>query len=116
MKRGGVGYVQPDGKSFPLMSDTNDFILKAGGIPTFARLNGLSDGEKAIDELLHVAVWSATAAVTLMPDRSYRPGVQDEKLENLYALLELAQKWNLPVFAGTEMNSPGRKFVDAFAS
>ena len=27
MKRGGVGYVQPDKGSFPLMADTNRFIL-----------------------------------------------------------------------------------------
>jgi len=116
MKRGGVGYVQPDGKSFPLMSETNDFILKAGGIPTLAWLNGLSEAEQAIDELLDVAMGSGTAAVTLMPDRNYKPGVKDEKLENLYAFIELVEDRGLPIFAGTEMNSPGQKFVDAFAS
>jgi hypothetical protein len=116
MKRGGVGYVQPDAKSFPLMSETNDFILKAGGIPTLAWLNGLSEGEQAIDELLDVAMGSGTAAVTLMPDRNYKPGVKDEKLENLYAFIALAEDRGLPIFAGTEMNSPGQKFVDAFAS
>ncbi len=116
MKRGGVGYVQPDGKSFPLMSDTNGFILKAGGIPTLAWLNGLSEGEQAIDELLDVAMGSGAAAVTLMPDRNYEPGVKDEKLENLYAFIELAEDRGLPILVGTEMNSPGQKFVDNFAS
>jgi DNA polymerase III alpha subunit len=40
MKRGGVGYVLPDKGSFPLMADTNHFILAAGGIPTVTWLDG----------------------------------------------------------------------------
>ena len=49
-------------------------------------------------------------------DRNYTPGVKDQKLKNLYAVVELAQKHNFPVIAGTEMNAPGNKFVDSFAS
>jgi hypothetical protein len=37
-------------------------------------------------------------------------------LENLYHVVELAEKLHLPVVEGTEMNSPGQKFVDDFAS
>ncbi len=44
MKRGGVGYVQPDKGSFPLMADTNRFILAAGAIPVHTWLDGTSDG------------------------------------------------------------------------
>ena len=47
-------------------------------------------------------------------DRNYTPGAQDEKLANLYAVVELAEKLHLPVVMGTEMNSPGQKFVDEF--
>jgi hypothetical protein len=86
MKRGGVGYVVPDKGSFPLMADTNRFVLAAGGIPTVTWLDGTSEGEKAIEE----------------------------KLANLYSVIELAQKLHLPVVVGTEMNSPGQKFVDSF--
>ncbi len=38
------------------------------------------------------------------------------KIDNLHAIVEAARKRNLPVIAGTEMNSPGQKFVDDFDS
>lgn len=114
MKRGGVGYVQPDCRSFPLMSDMNRFIIACGGIPTLAWLDGTTDGERDIDELLRVAIAHGAAAVNIIPDRNYTPGVKDQKLKNLYNFVELAQQLHLPVIVGTEMNAPGNKFVDAF--
>lgn len=114
MKRGGVGYVQPDGGSFPLMTDTNQFSLAAGAIPTITWLNGLSDGEQAIEELLEVCIDAGAAALNIIPDRNYTPGVKDEKLKNLYRIVELSEQNNLPIVVGTEMNSPGQKFMDSF--
>ena len=116
MKRGGVGYVQPDKGSFPSMADTNRFILSAGGIPVHTWLDGTSAGEQAIDELLDVAMSTGAAAINVIPDRNYTPGAPDEKTRNLYKVLELAEKLNLVVVEGTEMNSPGQKFVDDFAT
>jgi hypothetical protein len=116
MKRGGVGYVQPGKGSFPRMADTNSFILAAGGIPVHTWLDGTSDGEKAIEELLEVAMSTGAAAINVIPDRNYTPGSGSIKLENLYHVVELAEKLHLPVVEGTEMNSPGQKFVDDFAS
>lgn len=114
MKRGGVGYVQPGKGSFPLMADTNEFILAAGGMPVHTWLDGTSEGEKAIEELLDVSVSTGSVALNIIPDRNYTPGAKDVKLENLYAVVEVAQKRDLPVVVGTEMNSPGQKFVDSF--
>jgi hypothetical protein len=114
MKRGGVGYVLPDKGSFPLMADTNRFLFEAGAIPTLTWLDGTSDGEKAIEELLEVAMSTGAAAINVIPDRNYTPGAKGEKLQNLYQVVELAQKLHLPVVEGTEMNSPGQKFVDNF--
>ena len=114
MKRGGVGYVKPDKGSFPTMAQMNEFILAAGGIPTHTWLNGLSEGEKAIEELLEVAMSSGAAALNIIPDRNYTPGVKDQKLENLNRVVELAEGLGLPIVVGTEMNSPGQKFVDSF--
>jgi hypothetical protein len=114
MKRGGVGYVQPDKGSFPWMADTNRFILAAGGIPVHTWLDGTSDGEKAIEELLSVAMSIGAAALNVIPDRNYTPGSPDVKLKNLYQVVELAEKLDLIVVEGTEMNSPGQKFVDDF--
>ena len=114
MKRGGVGYVLPDKGSFPLMAETNQFLLAAGAIPTLTWLDGTSEGEKAIEELLDVAMSTGAAAINVIPDRNYTPGAKDEKTDNLYQVVELAQKLHLPVVEGTEMNSPGQKFVDSF--
>jgi hypothetical protein len=114
MKRGGVGYVQPWAGSFPLMTDMNRFVLEAGAIPTLAWLDGTSEGEKWIEDFFHVGMMSGAAALNIIPDRNYTPGVKDQKLRNLYDVVALAQKHHFPVIVGTEMNSPGHKFVDAF--
>ncbi len=116
MKRGGVGYVVPDKGSFPLMADTNQFILACGGMPTHTWLDGSSDGEQAMEELLDVAMRTGAVALNVIPDRNYTPGRQDQKVKNLLKVIELAQKRDLVVVGGTEMNSPGQKFVDDFAS
>ncbi len=116
MKRGGAGYMVPDKGSFPLMADFNQFVLAAGGIPTMTWLNGLSEGEQAIEELIEMAMSTGVAAINIIPDRNYTPGVKDQKLKNLYRVVELAEKLHLPVVVGTEMNSPGQKFVDDFNS
>ncbi len=114
MKQGGVGYVLPDKGSFPLLSDTNRFALASGAIPTVTWLDGTSEGEKHIEGLLDVAMGSGAAALNIIPDRNYTPGRKDQKLQNLYDVVQLAEKKNLPIVVGTEMNSPGQKFVDAF--
>jgi len=115
MKRGGIGYVQPDKGSFPTIANMNRFILAAGAIPTVTWLDGTSDGEKAIEELLNVAMSTGAAALNIIPDRNYTPGAPNVKLRNLYQVVELAEKLHLPLVVGTEMNSPGQKFVDDFA-
>jgi hypothetical protein len=114
MKKGGVGYVQPGKGSFPLMADMNRFVLEAGAIPTLAWLDGTTDGERCIEELFDAAASTGTAALALIPDRNYTPGVKDQKLQNLYDVVALAEKRHWPVIVGTEMNAPGNKFVDSF--
>lgn len=114
MKRGGVGYVQPDKGSFPMMADTNRFILASGAIPVHTWLDGTSQGEKDIEELLDVAMSTGAAAINVIPDRNYTPGARNEKTDNLYHVIEVAEKRHLPVVVGTEMNSPGQKFVDDY--
>ncbi len=116
MKRGGVGYVQPGRGSFPGMADMNRFSMESGAIPTLAWLDGTSDGERHLEELIASAMGHGTAAVALIPDRNFQTGVRDEKLENLYAFVAMAERHHLPVHIGTEMNAPGNKFVDDFAA
>jgi hypothetical protein len=116
MKRGGVGYIQPDGGSFPTMEEMNQFVLDAGGIPTYAWLDGTSAGEQEIEDLLEVAMSTGVRALNIIPDRNYTPGREDEKLSNLRQVVRLAGKLGLTLVVGTEMNSPGQKFVDDLAS
>ena len=116
MKQGGVGYVAPDSGSFPEMAKMNRFVIEAGAIPTVAWLDGLSDGERRMDEFVDVATASGAAALNVIPDRNYGSGRPDEKLKNLYDVVALAERRGFPVVAGTEMNAPGQKFVDAVDS
>jgi len=116
MKKGGVGYVEPDPKSFPLMADVNSFVLASQAIPASTWLNGLTDGEKEIERLFDVAMSTGMRVLNIIPDRNFTEGVEDEKLENLYDVVRQAQKRDLPIIAGTEMNSPSNRFVDNYES
>jgi hypothetical protein len=114
MKLGGVGYVQPDSGSFPRLEETNRFIIAAGGIPTYAWCDGLSDGEADLEPLLEAAMACGVAALNVIPDRNYTRGSPDLKVQKLYEAVDLAEALGLPVVAGTEMNSPEHKFVDDY--
>ena len=114
MKKGGPGYVQPDSGSFPKLCDMNRFVLHAGAIPTFAWLDGMSEGEQAIEEFFEVGIASGAAALNIIPDRNFTPGVKDQKLRNLYDVVALAEERGFPIVVGTEMNAPGSKFAVSF--
>ncbi len=116
MKRGGVGYVQPGRDTFPELAEMNRFILEAGAIPVITWLDGTTEGEQAIDELIEVEMKSGAAMLNIIPDRNFTAGVEDEKLRNLRDIIEKARKLGLPVLAGTEMNKLGNLFVDDFDS
>lgn len=116
MKQGGAGYVQPDSGSFPKMAEMNEFVLQCGALPTMTWLDGSSAGEEAIEELLEVARSTGVVAFNIIPDRNYTPGSPDQKLANLQKVVEICKDLNMPLLVGTEMNSPGQKFVDDFDS
>lgn len=116
MKRGGVGYVQPNSGSFPDMTAFNRFALASGAIPTLTWLDGTSDGEQCIEEWMDVAAAAGAAAINFIPDRNFTPGKRDQKLANLHDVVARARARDWPMLAGTEMNSPGLKFVDDFAA
>lgn len=116
MKRGGVGYVPPDQGAFPTLEEMNRFTLAAGAIPTIAWLDGTSEGERALDEWFDFGAASGVVALNIIPDRNYTPGREDEKLRNLREVIARARERHWPIFVGTEMNSPGNKFVDNFES
>ncbi len=117
MKRGGVGYVQPGPDSFPSMDEVNRLILACGALPCAGWLDGLADGEAAAEEWLSMHLAKGSVAVNIVPDRNWNiadPELKRIKLQKLYEIVELAQKLDLPLNIGTEMNAYGQKLVDDF--
>ncbi|MFN8485355.1 MAG: hypothetical protein U0768_20135 [Anaerolineae bacterium] len=119
MKRGGVGYVLPGPATFPLLDTVQQLILTAGALPCYAFLDGTSAGEGAMGELLDLLVAKGTAAINIIPDRNWNiadPETKRVKLQNLYAVVDLAEEMALPLNVGTEMNSFGNRLVDDFSA
>lgn len=117
MKRGGVGYVQPGPDTFPTVEEFHALMLGCGALPCAAWLDGMSEGEQAIEELLDLLIGKGVVALNIIPDRNWNiadPEVKWVKLQKLYQVVELAQKLDLPLNIGTEMNSYGQKLVDDF--
>jgi len=116
MKQGGIGYVAPGVGSFPTMQEFNDFVIKAGALPVLTWLDGTSDGEGDIEKLFEVNIAAGAAIVNIIPDRNFAVGVDDEKLANLREIIAYASEKEMPIVVGTEMNSPGQRFIDDFKS
>lgn len=117
MKQGGAGYVRAEGGDFPALEEVNRFILACEAIPTFAWLDGTSDGEQALDELLDTMVASGVRMVNIIPDRNWNikdPSEKALKVGKLNEFMAAAAARDLPVMAGTEMNAHGQRFVDDF--
>ncbi len=114
MKQGGAGYVKPGEGAFPKMAHMNRFSRAAGAIPAMAWLNGLSEGEKTLEALFDVHLANGTEGINIIPDRNFASGVKDQKLQNLYDVVAHAELCHFPIWIGTEMNSPGLRFVDDF--
>jgi len=117
MKRGGVGYVQPGPDTFPSVEEFHKLVLACGALPCAAWLDGLSEGEQAIEELLELLIGQGVVALNIVPDRNWNipdPEARRVKVQNLYHVVQLAQELALPLNVGTEMNSFGQKLVDDF--
>jgi len=117
MKRGGVGYVPPDGGSFPTVEKVNELISACGALPCATWLDGTLPGEQDEEELLRLLIDKGVAALNIVPDRNWNiadPEVKKRKLQNLYDVVELAQRLDLPLNIGTEMNAFGLKRIDTF--
>jgi hypothetical protein len=117
MKRGGVGYVLPSPDMFPTVEEFHELIEACGALPCAAWLDGTSTGEQAIEELLELLIGKGVVAMNIVPDRNWNiadPETRRVKVQNLYHVVELAQKLDLPLNVGTEMNAFGQKLVDDF--
>ncbi|MGM0401988.1 MAG: hypothetical protein ACQEQT_11920 [Chloroflexota bacterium] len=119
MKRGGVGYTQPDPDTFPPLEQVTEAIIASGAIPSYPFLDGTSEGEQDMDRLLRFLIDKGVGALTVIPDRNWNiedPQLRAQKVDRLYQVLNLARALDLPVLAGTEMNKAGQRLVDDFES
>ena len=119
MKRGGVGYVQPDAGSFPQLDDVLQMVLACGAIPTATWLDGLSEGESDMEAQLKLLMGKGVAALNIIPDRNWNiadPAEKAAKVAKLNEVVASAQDLCLPLVVGTELNKYGQKTVDTFAA
>ncbi len=117
MKRGGVGYAQPGPDTFPSIDKVTQMITACQALPCAAWLDGTSAGEHDIGELLNLLIAKGVVALNIIPDRSWNisdPEIRRSKVQKFYEVVELAQKLELPLNIGTEMNAYGQKLVDDF--
>jgi hypothetical protein len=117
MKRGGVGYAQPGQDAFPSVEEVNQLVTACEALPCATWLDGLSAGEQDMGELLNLLIEKGAAALNIVPDRNWNipdPELRRVKIQNLYAVVVLAEKLDLPLNIGTEMNAPGQKLIDDF--
>jgi hypothetical protein len=92
-------------------------IVTCGALPCATWLDGTSAGEQAEEELLELLIGKGVVALNIVPDRNWNiadPDLRRIKVQNLYDVVELAQKLELPLNVGTEMNAHGLKLVDDF--
>lgn len=118
MKRGGPGYVEPTPTTFPTVQEVNRLTVACGAIPCAAWLDGTSQGEQDIVELLELLIRQGVAALNIVPDRNWNiadPAARKVKIQKLYEIVRLAAELDLPLNVGTEMNSFGQKLVDDFS-
>jgi hypothetical protein len=117
MKRGGVGYIRPNPDSFPVVDQLYKLATSSGALPCATWLDGFSEGEKIFPEILELLVSKGAAALNIVPDRNWNvpdKTLQTAKLQKLYEVVQLAERMDLPLNVGTEMNTYGNKLVDDF--
>lgn len=117
MKKGGIGYVQPDEKTFPLLDDVVDMILACEAVPTSTWLDGTRAGESNPEEQLECLLAKGVAATNIIPDRNWNvkdAGKAKRLITELHRYADVCRRMHIPVLIGTELNKPGQRFVDDF--
>jgi hypothetical protein len=117
MKKGGVGYIQPNPDSFPIADQLYKLTSLSGALPCATWLDGLSEGEQVFPEILELLISKGAVALNLVPDRNWNiPDslLREKKLQKLTEVVSLSERMDLPLNIGTEMNTYGNKLVDSF--
>jgi len=115
MKFGGVGYRQPDSRTFPALDEVVGMIRGCGALPSAAWLNGKSNGEADVRGHIEFLVSRGIEMVNIIPDRNWNVTKdKDYIVSKLGECVAVANELNLPIVVGTEMNKHGQKFADDF--
>jgi hypothetical protein len=115
MKKGGIGYLQPDSTAFPPTGEVYSWIKACGAIPMDSWLDGTSAGEARAIELMECNRSLGARALNLIPDRNWNvkdPVDKRRKLDNLARVISLASERHMPLHIGTEGNKTGLPFAD----
>jgi hypothetical protein len=118
VKKGGVGYIQPSPDTFPRAEEFVRWVRSCGAVPMIAWLDGTSGGERDAVALVEHMVALGAAALNIIPDRNWNvtdPKERALKQEKLREIVAVAQRMDLPINVGTEMNKRGLPFVDDLA-
>ena len=88
----------------------NRFVAEVGRDPDPGLAGRHERGRAEHRRVLRRRAWpSGAAALNIIPDRNYTPGVKDQKLKNLYDVVALAEQHHFPIIVGTEMNCAGQQ-------
>ncbi len=119
MKAGGPGYVEPTPSSFPALDEVIAMIRDCQAIPTATWLDGTSPGEEDLEGQLDILMAKGIAAINIIPDRNWnlKPGDErDLKIRKFHECVAIADRRQLPVNVGTELNKYGQPWVDDFTA
>ncbi|MFH1476006.1 MAG: hypothetical protein ABIH24_00730 [Verrucomicrobiota bacterium] len=114
-KSGGIGYEQPTEKTFPSVDAFVAWVRDCQALPMMTWLDGTSGGEADAKKMLECLRDRGVCALNIIPDRNHRiadPAARAVKLQKLAEIVAVAEKMQLPVNIGTEMNKDGQPFVD----
>jgi len=114
-KKGGYGYVQPSASTFPPVEDFFSWAKRCQAIPMESWLDGTSQGEKDPVALLERSGSMGAEALNIIPDRNWNikdPDTRTKKVKNLHEIISAANRMDVPLNIGTEMNKKGQVFVD----
>jgi hypothetical protein len=117
IKKGGPGYTLPDDRSFPSLKHMTRVVLELHGVPTHTWLDGTADGERDPGNMLDFIMAEGAACMNIVPDRNWNLSDPEErklKIGKLHEVVAEADKRDLPIIVGTEMNKQGQGFVDNF--
>jgi hypothetical protein len=119
MKKGGLGYQQPDATTFPPLDAVIALVRDSRAIPMSTWLDGTLEGEHDPRTQLECLMAKGVEAVNIIPDRNWNlkdAAAKARKIAELDRYVAVAQALALPINVGTELNKAGQRFVDDFAA